>query len=980
MKEEIYEQMRNLAGNPALRFSDEMNFVYRQMMESFQQNPETKGYINYTPHNLDLGNIRTPVEVAAEMYIYFHAHFFKFQQAILSREHEIDSASPFTPSIFDKPHLTILDIGTGVGTVPLAIIDLLRNYQRAKVELGYTPFVINLNFILVEPNKLKHQVIDELLNQYQALVYSDLINISQKVIGCCFSDKDCLNEILSADVCGSTLLISMSCFLYWVSRKYQDLEPIIEDLKQITENTEYDSIGVLCVEPKEYKKEDVLPEELIMRILYSLENRLVSVEERQFPEIDVQYENPARSYYREKDNIRYGPNPFHFGYLSHIKPSSKSQESFAALVELDKLKSSWVKALHTLRLGFVEDLIESKLFESQYEQKLAHLRSLMAQNVVLDYNLDFDVSYDAPKSPSTNRPMMFCRLENQIALVALSQVIGEYWENKFDELKVSYGNRLCLEQNEYFYKYWLTKHREYMSDVRQRLDEGMGLCSSDIKSFYPHINQNKLIDKLRDNLLKSESKLENFCETLLKRACHGSDKSNSGLPQGGVTSGFFANVYLQSFDQNLLDQFADEKHTNYHRYVDDISLLYNQNITVEEVKENLRVELDKLDIEINPQKTRHGTKDDFQTFFELDQELNILSKEFGKLIKPFYYLDTEYYNAYQADWQSFLRLYQLLLKGIGFHSSTRWLDRRLQQELGWRQKWVNIMGLNPFIKWFKSTVSRSFVSIDFPPFPTASDFSEIEAWALEFESQNVEWIKLKSDLTGQLLSLLGDSLNALENSTSQDEKKKYLKRVRFTVFRLGILRNDAALSIFKEILLEKPWLVNLHLLTRALANYEAEGILLEGLNHSHVFVRAKCAWGLGEMKSQKSVVVLVNILDSDATPLERLMASETLVKIDSWEHVSMETILRLWNSDICPYLLKNIAMIISRAKPENYEEILKQRLKKSEHQIVIDAIYFALNNPDKNIAFLPEPELRSYYSEDYPDLEDDPAFFGIYSS
>lgn len=652
MEEEIYEQMQKLSGNPYLRFSDEMNLVYRQMMECFQQKPETKGYINYTPNKLNLGSISSLEEVAAEMFCFFHAHFFKFQRAILSREHEIDGASPFTPSIFDKSHLTVLDIGTGVGTAPLAIIDLLRNYQKAKVELGYTPFVINLNLILVEPNKLKHRVLDELLSKYKDLVDSHLININQKVIGRCFPDEDCLNEILSTDVCSSTLLVSMSCLLYWVLRQHQDLEPIIEDLKQIIENTEYDNIGILCVEPEKYK-EGMPPEERIMLILDSLENRLLSIEERQFPEINVQYENPARSYYREKENnIRYGPNPFHFGYLSHIKPSIKSQESFAALVEFDKLKLSWVKALHTLRLGFVEDLIESKLFEVQYEQKLAHLRSLMAQNVVSYYNLGFDLNYDAPKSLLTNRPMMLCRLENQIALVALSQVIGEYWENKFDELKVSYGNRLCLEQNEYFYKYWLTKHREYMGKVRQRLDEGMGLCSSDIKSFYPNINQSKLLNKLRESLPKSESKLEKLCDTLLRRACHGGDKSDSGLPQGGVTSGFFANIYLHSFDQNLLDKFADEKHTNYHRYVDDLSLLYNnQSITAEEVKENLRVELGKLDLERNPQKTRHGTKDDFQTFFEVDQELSILSKEFGKLIKPFYYLDTEYYNAYQADWK-----------------------------------------------------------------------------------------------------------------------------------------------------------------------------------------------------------------------------------------------------------------------------------------------------------------------------------------
>jgi len=825
------------------------------------------------------------------------------------------------------------------------------------VVLGYTPFVINLNFILVEPNKLKHQVLNELLNKYEALVDSHLININRKVIGHYFPNEDCLNDILSADARGSTLLISMSNILARVL-------PQPQHFKQIIEKLEYDSIRVLCIEPKKKALEN-----RIKKILNGLKDILPS-EERKFSEIKVQYENPPRSYYREKKSIiLYGPNPFHCGYLSHIKPSTKSQESFLALIELDKLKSAWAKTLHTLRLGYIEDLIESKLFEAQHKQKLAHLRNLIAQNAVSHYNFDSDVNYDAPKNPSKNRPMMLCRLENQIALAALSRIIGEYWEEKFEYLKVSYGNRLCLDENsEYFYEYWLTKHQEYMHNVWQRLDEGMRLYSSDIKSFYPNINQNKLIHKLSDTLPKSESKLENLCEALLKRNCYGSDKADFGLPQGSVASGFFANIYLHSFDQDILEKLADNNHKNYHRYVDDFSLLYNQSTTTEEVEDSLKIEIEKLDLEINPKKTRHGTKDDFNKFFEVDQALRILSEEFARLIRPFYYLDTEYYKAYNADQHSFLNRYRLLLKRIGFHSSTRWLDRKLQKKLGWMQKW------------FKSTVNKSFVSVDFPSLPIAPDYSNIETWVSEFETQNIEWVQLKSGLTELLLSVLRDSLSALENSISEDEEKKHLRRVRFTVFRLGILQNDAAPGVFRDILLEKPWLVNLHLLTKALANYEAEEILLEGLVHSHAFVRAKCAWALGEMQSKTSVVELVRMLDSDATLLERLMASESLVKIDSWEHAPMETILRLWESDIRPYLLKNIAMIIARAKPENYEDILKQRLKRSEHQIVIDAIHFALNRPDENIVFLPEPEeLRSYYSKDYPDLEDDPAFFGLYS-
>jgi RNA-directed DNA polymerase len=88
-------------------------------------------------------------------------------------------------------------------------------------------------------------------------------------------------------------------------------------------------------------------------------------------------------------------------------------------------------------------------------------------------------------------------------------------------------------------------------------------------------------------------------EVILKN--HKTEISGKGMPIGNLTSQFFANVYLNEFDQFV-------KHTlkvkYYIRYVDDFIILHKD----KKILENWKVEIDKflkstLKIELHPEKS-----------------------------------------------------------------------------------------------------------------------------------------------------------------------------------------------------------------------------------------------------------------------------------------------------------------------------------------------------------------------------------------
>lgn len=174
-----------------------------------------------------------------------------------------------------------------------------------------------------------------------------------------------------------------------------------------------------------------------------------------------------------------------------------------------------------------------------------------------------------------------------------------------------------------------TIHKEFLVDLENRkhvydLVEEInnlicsGTCNSyikvDIEKFFNTIDQNLLLDVLRRERL-SENVI-NIIELAIKtntvdiKKNKSSDKkytNNCGVPQGIIISNSLAEIYLKYFD----DIMTSDKRFYFFRFVDDIIILFDNNIvTIEEISMKLENELENLKLNINKNKTKKGSIND----------------------------------------------------------------------------------------------------------------------------------------------------------------------------------------------------------------------------------------------------------------------------------------------------------------------------------------------------------------------------------
>jgi len=103
---------------------------------------------------------------------------------------------------------------------------------------------------------------------------------------------------------------------------------------------------------------------------------------------------------------------------------------------------------------------------------------------------------------------------------------------------------------------------------------------SDIKKYFENISHQLLIDSIKNKI--SDKKLLN----LIIKIIYNANSNGIGIPIGNLTSQFFANVFLNSFDDYIKNEL---KMQFYVRYMDDFVIFSNE-------KEELKTALNKIEI------------------------------------------------------------------------------------------------------------------------------------------------------------------------------------------------------------------------------------------------------------------------------------------------------------------------------------------------------------------------------------------------
>lgn len=117
----------------------------------------------------------------------------------------------------------------------------------------------------------------------------------------------------------------------------------------------------------------------------------------------------------------------------------------------------------------------------------------------------------------------------------------------------------------------------------------------DIKNFFSSIPQNNLLHKLKKGSILSASDY-NLVKELLK-------KVNCGIPQGLSISNPLSEIYLEELDLEM--KRIDQKLNFYCRYVDDILLIFNGNLSYKDksiIKQRIEILLNSFGLEHNKNK------------------------------------------------------------------------------------------------------------------------------------------------------------------------------------------------------------------------------------------------------------------------------------------------------------------------------------------------------------------------------------------
>lgn len=151
----------------------------------------------------------------------------------------------------------------------------------------------------------------------------------------------------------------------------------------------------------------------------------------------------------------------------------------------------------------------------------------------------------------------------------------------------------------------------------------------DIKKYYPSINHDILLDKLKRKI--KDKRLIN----LLKNIVYSTD----GIPIGNYLSQFFANIYLTDLDHKIKEQWRVKY---YFRYADDMIFLAPNKEYLFDLLKDLKLELKDLKLELKP---------NYQIFKIEDRGLDFVGYVFyhkyiklRKSIKLRMYKRIHYYN------------------------------------------------------------------------------------------------------------------------------------------------------------------------------------------------------------------------------------------------------------------------------------------------------------------------------------------------
>jgi hypothetical protein len=803
-------------------FNQHIANAYLKTHEWLRQRNATYVDLNYQ-HIRNLLTEETLESAAGQFCAFFPAHYFKVQHIL----DEIITPEKLALWLAHNRVVCILDVGCGAGAGSTAFIDTLISLYQS--QLLTNP--VDVYCIGIDPNPHALVVYNQMLKNVSDGPYAWPISLNHKIIPGGFPsvttevvqelqqiatqwDRPNLPHLFVMQlnvVSPFKQMYAENTKDYEILRQYGVESPVYrhgdfgENLAraylQIFATSRVDHMHIFTIGTRNYQLDKHIAE-MGSAMCKTFEQNTHSLTIQGSGEQSVTFYNPKGSLHEAKREPH--PTTFHAHILTIKNDELRGDREWQEVIELDNLKLAWVRARRELMREAFVDEVEIRLFEADLETNLQSLqRQLMAYAEDVARHDDY-VAYKVPKNASQTRPRGLSRFEEEILSIAIIQRLGQV---DSQTRLTSYAHRLTTQSRgrdtEYLYAPWFSAYAKYREDARnaaQRCPNGM-VIKTDIRSFYTRIIQAQLIEATRE--IVQSDRVRWLIKLLLSKNINGSDL-NQGLVQGGIASGFFANLYLKPIDVALGS--GNTWQASLFRYADDMVVVIPQQEdgssvldSAQEILAMLREKLGSLGLELNEDKTAILTISDFLEQTQPDAEIEAHKEAFDRVLSGLWILNDslrQKFIQWKEDdnlWWHWIKQYQICLQRLGVFVDQGTLSRYIAKYL------------------FHESRRKKDLSgddeLDFPDLPRAINEQVYDDWLDQFVLANKSWCDQYQTLREQMTALFLDNIHFLYEACDLTplEEERYQRRLRFALNRLREIGLAGVLDELLHLLTHTPW-------------------------------------------------------------------------------------------------------------------------------------------------------------------------------
>ena len=265
-------------------------------------------------------------------------------------------------------------------------------------------------------------------------------------------------------------------------------------------------------------------------------------------------------------------------------------------------------------------------FELFFEQNIEQLIHYIKEGIYKPQNCE---KYYMPKKRNLARPISMLSIIDQIVYQALANVIADKFipaMSRYFNIN-TFGNIFKTSTNEkaiFFYERWKTQWKKFNDKKVDYYNKKYRyLVEFDIASFYDTIDHNilcKILEKFGVELELINILFSCLTEWTVSSTTKINYKKSIGIPQGPVSSAFFAEVYL--FE---LDEAIREYRMKYFRYADDISIMAKTHQDCQ--KAVVYLDLLARDLSLIPQSEKIG----ISHIEDINKHINNATAKFSKI-------------------------------------------------------------------------------------------------------------------------------------------------------------------------------------------------------------------------------------------------------------------------------------------------------------------------------------------------------------